>query len=126
VLALKGHSQGGLAEASGLTPAAISFLENGLTNPQLKTLYRVANALECSVRYLICGADPEQRIEFEGIVGRVIEVLNSHDAEATRALFSGLAASQIIMERGSMSIRRAPDAERNSGSVASSQSGRVV
>lgn len=48
-----GVSQAELAGRSQLTPAAISQFEKGARTPSLKTLGKLAEALEVSINYLI-------------------------------------------------------------------------
>lgn len=45
----KGITQKELAQASGLTQSVIARLENKKAIPQLNTLLKVANALDCNI-----------------------------------------------------------------------------
>lgn len=49
----KGLSQEKLAELCDLTPNYISFLERGLRQPTLTTLYKLSSALNLSINELI-------------------------------------------------------------------------
>lgn len=48
-----GMSQGDLAEITGLTRAAISMIESGHREPQLKTVVLIINALNVSFERLL-------------------------------------------------------------------------
>lgn len=48
----KGRSQKELAEAAGMSPQQLSQYENGLRNPKLETLIRIADALNVSIEAL--------------------------------------------------------------------------
>jgi len=48
----RGLNQAKLAEKTGITPAAISQIENGLRTPTIPVLQRIANVLEVSIDYL--------------------------------------------------------------------------
>lgn len=61
-----GLSQADLARRSGLTPAAISQLENGQREPAFSTLIRLAHALETSPNDLI-GAEDRLDPELQGL-----------------------------------------------------------
>lgn len=65
-----GLSQAELASRSGLTPAAISQLENGQREPSFSTLVRLSEALETSPNDLM-GAeeklDPELQVLFRDL-----------------------------------------------------------
>jgi hypothetical protein len=76
-------------------------------SPKLNTLQQVASVLGCSVRYLICGMELDERFEHYKAIGRVIAVLNSKDSEASRAFWSGLSAAEVIMSRGTLFINYA-------------------
>ena len=39
----------------GMSPSCISNIERGHSHPSLRTLIQIANVLECSVDYFICG-----------------------------------------------------------------------
>jgi transcriptional regulator with XRE-family HTH domain len=106
----KGYSQAELASASRLAPAAISLLENGRITPRMATLRQVASALGCTVRYVICGVDLDERFEHYKAIGRVLQVLNSKDTEALRAFWGGLSAAEIIVTRGDMFVNDSPAA----------------
>lgn len=45
----KGITQKELAQASGLTQSVIARLENKKATPQLDTLLKIANALDCNI-----------------------------------------------------------------------------
>lgn len=49
----KGFTQAKLAEVSGVEHALINKYENGKTSPTLKTLRKIAQALDCDVRQLM-------------------------------------------------------------------------
>jgi transcriptional regulator with XRE-family HTH domain len=49
----KGISMRGLAQRSGLSQPAISYMERGLRTPSLETAYRIAVALEIDLSKLI-------------------------------------------------------------------------
>ncbi|MBI4436501.1 MAG: helix-turn-helix transcriptional regulator [Candidatus Omnitrophica bacterium] len=55
----KGLTQKELAERTGLTQAQVSYLENGLHLPTLKTLDKLAQALHVAVSELL-GTSPKQ------------------------------------------------------------------
>ncbi len=46
----KGFTQEKLAEATGLDRVAIGYIEQGFRAPRLKSLFIIANALECEVK----------------------------------------------------------------------------
>ncbi|MES2995953.1 MAG: helix-turn-helix transcriptional regulator [Verrucomicrobiota bacterium] len=53
----KGLSVNKLAWMSGVSPSAITFIENGTHSPTLKTFLRIATALELDVAHLYWEAD---------------------------------------------------------------------
>lgn len=53
----KGLSVNKLAWMSGVSPSAITFIENGTHSPTLKTFLRIAAALELDVAHLYWEAD---------------------------------------------------------------------
>jgi DNA-binding XRE family transcriptional regulator len=53
----KGLSVNKLAWMSGVSPSAITFIENGTHSPTLKTFLRIATALEVDVAHLYWDAD---------------------------------------------------------------------
>lgn len=61
----KGLNQAQLAESAGVTPAAISQIENGLRVPTLPVLHRIANVLGVSLDYL---AGKSDEIELEDML----------------------------------------------------------
>ncbi len=48
-----GMNQTALAVAVGVTPAAISQILSGATEPKLSTAFRIAHALKCSIEDLV-------------------------------------------------------------------------
>jgi transcriptional regulator with XRE-family HTH domain len=93
-------SQQTLASSAGLTQNAIYRLEAGETNPQLSTLQRIAPALECSVRELLCGMS-ENAPRLGGRLNRVRLVVESGDEAAIRILDHGIEAAEVLLERSS-------------------------
>lgn len=49
----RGMTQTQLANAVGIKQPSLSSLENGVTEPALKTLIKLAKALECSLDELV-------------------------------------------------------------------------
>ena len=93
-------SQQALASAADLTQNAIFRLEAGETNPQLSTLQRIAPALGCNVRELLCGV-PENSPRLAGRLERVRLVVDSGDTVALRILDHGIEAAEALLERTS-------------------------
>jgi len=93
-----GLSQQALAAASGITQNGIFRLEAGETNPQLTTLQKVAEALNCTVRDLVAGSSDCAPI-LEERVRRVKRVLQSGDPAAMKAMDNGLEAAEALLER---------------------------
>ncbi len=56
----KGMNQARLAEKAGITPAAISQIENGDRTPSIPVLHRIANVLEVSLDYLTGKTDTSE------------------------------------------------------------------
>jgi transcriptional regulator with XRE-family HTH domain len=96
----RGLAQTDLSIKSHLSSGSISLLEAGLINPKLKTLQQLASALDCTVRYLLCGVDLGQGLEYYNTIGRVITILASTDREAIQTFWGGLDASEVVMQRG--------------------------
>jgi len=61
----KGLNQAELAELAGVTPAAISQIENGLRVPTIPVLHRIANVLGVSLDYLTGKTD---KVEIEDLL----------------------------------------------------------
>jgi len=70
-----GITQAELARRSHLTPSAISQIENGSRFPTLPTLYKIADALNVSLDYLI-GRSNSSEIEFPVISTGMQDFLN--------------------------------------------------
>lgn len=58
----RGETQRSLAAKVGVTDTAISNYEIGIREPRLKTLKKIASALECSVNELIEDDDDDREI----------------------------------------------------------------
>lgn len=58
----RGETQRSLAAKVGVTDTAISNYEIGIREPRLKTLKKIASALECSVSELIEDDDDDREI----------------------------------------------------------------
>ena len=56
----RGMSQAGLANKTGLQPAAVSHFETGQRSPSFENLKKLADALSVSVDYLLGRIDEEQ------------------------------------------------------------------
>jgi transcriptional regulator with XRE-family HTH domain len=112
----RSFNQADLAAAAGLTKPAISILESGQTNPRISTLQQVASALTCSVRSLVCGEERREHSEHEKTVARITGILESRDLDAIQTFWSGVAASEVMINRRSMAIcyphRLHPDEQR--------------
>ena len=108
----RGLSQAKLAVMAGMDPATLNRLERGTGNPNLKTLQRMADALDISVSELLEDVSPKAR------AARPLEPsLNDaladerllEDEAALAVLFRGLARrARLIVER---SRRAGPSAE---------------
>src|ERR1700722_1351514 len=75
-----GMTQQTLADVAGISQPGLHRIEQGQTNPQVETLQRVAHALKCSVRELLCGAsavDLAGDREFQSLVARLKVVFES-------------------------------------------------
>jgi hypothetical protein len=59
--------------------------------------------------------DLNDRFEYYKAIGRVIEILNWRDKDALRAFWSGLTASEIIMQREAGFIHNIPAAASREG-----------
>ncbi len=57
VLESRGMHKNELAKLTGISPAFLSDLTNGKTNPSLKTMERIAEALEVSLPWLLESTD---------------------------------------------------------------------
>jgi transcriptional regulator with XRE-family HTH domain len=93
-----GMNQQQLAEASGMTQSGLYRVETGQTNPQLSTLQRIASALHCSVRELLCGKCDSDSC-FAAVVQRVKRIVESEDDAARRILESALNGAELLLER---------------------------
>ena len=77
----KGMPQGDLVEAVGLCRTAMSLIENGKTEPHLKTVIKIAKALEVSVPFLYVLAleesdvDPSKKELFNVLKPSLVELL---------------------------------------------------
>jgi transcriptional regulator with XRE-family HTH domain len=100
----RGLKQIDLATAAGLTNAAISILEGGKTSPRLSTLQKVASALSCSVRYLVCGEPGAEPSAHEEALTRIHAILTSRDADATRTFWNGVAICETMIRRRSIAL----------------------
>jgi transcriptional regulator with XRE-family HTH domain len=93
-----GMNQQQLAEASGMTQSGLHRIETGQTNPQLSTLQRIASALHCSVRELLCGKCDSDSCS-AAVVQRVKRVVESEDEAARQILESALNGAELLLER---------------------------
>jgi transcriptional regulator with XRE-family HTH domain len=94
----RGMNQQQLADVCGMTQSGLYRVETGQTNPQLATLQRIASALHCSVRDLVCGKS-ELKVHLAGVVQRVKHVVESADDAAIQTLENGLTTAELLMER---------------------------
>lgn len=60
---LAGLSQEDVYERSGIAPASQSRIELGKTNPQIKTLEKIASAIGVSVQDILAAADKAKEID---------------------------------------------------------------
>lgn len=61
----RGLSQGDLGKEIGLTPSAISNIENAVSYPSIDTLIRFANFFPVTIEYLLSNKDIEQLGELQ-------------------------------------------------------------
>ena len=71
----RGVSQASLAEKTGIDQSDISKIERGIANPSVKTLQRIANALDCDLVIKFRSRNPEDplfypELEENGFVAR--------------------------------------------------------
>lgn len=100
-------SQQALANAADITQNGVFRLEAGETNPQLLTLQRIASALECSVRDLVCGSSESTPVLADRL-RRVKRVLDSKDPAAISVMDSGIGAAEALLERVVRKLRQPP------------------
>jgi transcriptional regulator with XRE-family HTH domain len=101
----RGLTQQALASAAGLTQNGICRLEAGEVNPQLATLKKVADALECSVRDLVCGiAESDAAVVRQ--VRRIKRILESGNTAARLALENGIGTAELLVNAGAQQIGR--------------------
>ena len=70
-------SQAELSRQTGLTPAAISQIEDGSRLPSVKTLVRLSNYFKCSVDHIIMNDDfsgSKERIDFSIVFGKYLRL----------------------------------------------------
>ncbi|BCG46565.1 hypothetical protein GEOBRER4_n1366 [Citrifermentans bremense] len=80
----KGFSQAALARAAELSPAVLSMYFSGTRTPNREALMRLANALDCSVDYLVgrkSRSEIEDLVQHEKIQELIAEfsALSAHD-----------------------------------------------
>ena len=68
--ARRGWSQDELAQASGLTQAQVATLEAGQANPTLRTLVKLATALQCAVAELFTDPAPGGKAPYLASAGK--------------------------------------------------------
>jgi molybdate-binding protein/DNA-binding XRE family transcriptional regulator len=88
----RGHSQGDLARAAGITRQAISGIESGRWSPSLDVALSLAHALETTVEDLFGEA-----VEAPPVVGRLaVRSARPSSADATRRVLLSEVAGEIV------------------------------
>lgn len=94
----RGMSQQKLAEAADITQNGVFRIEAGDTNPQLSTLHRIAEALDCSVRDLIVGVSESGPVLVDRL-RKVKMIIESGDRAALKVIDNGIETAEALLER---------------------------
>ncbi len=97
----KGMSQEELAAQTGLSQPGLFRIEAGNTNPQIQSVAKIAAALGCSIRELLCGRMAESADSEEAaLLTRMRRILSSGDEVAISVIRNALVSAETILQRG--------------------------
>lgn len=99
--ALRGYSQGVLADRAKMPPTSIAHFESGSRKPSFDTLQRLANALEVTTDYLLGRVDQPSVAEAGDPLFRDVGKLTGRDRELAKDFLKMLAERSEARKKGS-------------------------